>query len=151
MSYSKVTDTELKNCFDIFDVGNHGFIHKNDTAMGVRALGLNPTEEQLKRAFKDMDENVNFSAFSRIYKSNSFSRPEDQEMDCNENFKVLDSDNDGTISESDLRQMLITVGDTMTHLEVDLLMEEITVDQQGRIKYEDFVKLICHGYDELMG
>jgi len=149
--YSKVNDSEIRNCFDMFNLGGHGYIHKSDTALGVRALGLNPTEDQLNRAFKDMDENVNYGAFSKLYLNNSFSTPESQENKCIESFKILDSDSDGTISESDLRQMLITVGDTLTHHEVDLLMEEMTVDQQGRIKYEDFVKKICSDYGELMG
>lgn len=40
-----------------------------------------------------------------------------QDKDARSAFKLLDADNNGTIPESELRQMLATVGDAMTHQE----------------------------------
>lgn len=95
-------------------------------------------------------ENIDFGAFKKIHDRNSFKTPYEQENDCRNAFKLLDAENDGTIPESELRQMLSTVGDVLTHQEVDLLMEDLEVDSQGRVHYEELLQLVVTGCDELL-
>jgi Ca2+-binding EF-hand superfamily protein len=46
----------------------------------------------------------------------------EQDKPMREAFKILDADNDGTISEAEFRQMLLTVGEHLTHQEVFLFL-----------------------------
>lgn len=121
--------------------------------MGIRALGKNPTEAELKEAFKGvgtapldphwlpsppapdppcsrlphcchlllfltlLDDNVDFATFKSFYEK-KFPSPQSQDKDARNAFKLLDAENNGTIPESELRQMLATVGDALTHQEV---------------------------------
>jgi len=146
---SKITANEIKDCFVAFDVDNDGCISKADLAMGIRALGKNPTEAQLKDALKGIDENVDLATFKTIY-AKPFPSPQDQDKACRNAFKLLDADNNGTIPESELRQMLATVGDAMTHQEIDILMEDVEVDDLGRVHFHQLVDLMVTGCDELI-
>ncbi len=124
--------------------------------MGIRALGKNPLETELKEALKGIgtplrplflftllsflflsllstflpfrdgcpsafsslpDDNVDFATFKSFYEK-KFPSPQSQDKDARAAFKLLDADNNGTIPESELRQMLATVGDALTHQEV---------------------------------
>jgi Ca2+-binding EF-hand superfamily protein len=60
------------------------------------------------------------------------------------------SENNGTIPESELRQMLATVGDAMTHQEIDIVLQDVDVDDLGRINYNQLVDLLVTGNDELI-
>jgi Ca2+-binding EF-hand superfamily protein len=64
-------------------------------------------------------EMIDFGMFKTAY-GKKFKTPGEQDKPMREAFKILDADNDGTISEAELRQMLLTVGEPLTHQEVSL-------------------------------
>eukprot|EP01125_Pyxidicula_operculata_P021594 TRINITY_DN8405_c0_g1_i1.p1 TRINITY_DN8405_c0_g1~~TRINITY_DN8405_c0_g1_i1.p1 ORF type:complete len:167 (+),score=47.60 TRINITY_DN8405_c0_g1_i1:55-501(+) len=146
---SKIGAQEMKDCFQAFDVDADGVISKPDLAMAIRALGKNPTEADLKKIFSEITDNVDFGTLSNVYKK-QLPTPQDQDKPCRNAFKLLDADNNGTIPESELRQMLATVGDAMSHQEIDILMEDVDVDELGRVHYHQLVDLMVSGCDELI-
>eukprot|EP01128_Nolandella_sp_AFSM9_P010687 TRINITY_DN7433_c1_g1_i1.p1 TRINITY_DN7433_c1_g1~~TRINITY_DN7433_c1_g1_i1.p1 ORF type:complete len:165 (-),score=61.77 TRINITY_DN7433_c1_g1_i1:78-524(-) len=146
---SKVSASEIKECFVAFDVDGDGAISKADLAMGIRALGKNPTETELKAALENVDDNVDFGAFKSFY-NKKFSSPQQQDKEARKAFALLDAESNGTIPESELRQMLATVGDAMTHQEIDILMQDVEVDAMGRVSYNSMVDLMVTGHDELI-
>jgi len=117
--------------------------------MAVRAMGKNPTEAELKKATDGLSDNVDFNTFKTL-QGKPFPTPQDQDKPCRNAFKLLDADSNGTIPESELRQMLATVGDPMTHQEIDILMEDVEVDDLGRVHYHQLVDLMVTGCDELI-
>eukprot|EP01129_Flabellula_baltica_P017642 TRINITY_DN9841_c0_g1_i1.p1 TRINITY_DN9841_c0_g1~~TRINITY_DN9841_c0_g1_i1.p1 ORF type:complete len:152 (+),score=45.95 TRINITY_DN9841_c0_g1_i1:31-486(+) len=148
---SRIGTQEIKECYDAFDMGGHGVIPRDVAATGIRALGLNPTEKEINDAFdRAGSNNIDFGTFKTLYENNSFATPDMQDDACRKAFKLLDAENDGTIPESELRQMLSTVGEVLTHQEVDLLMEDVQVDSQGRVHYDELVNLLVTGCDELI-
>jgi Ca2+-binding EF-hand superfamily protein len=146
---AKIGANEINDCFKAFDLDGDGCITRVDLAMGVRALGKNPTEAQYKEAVKGLSDNVDLATFKTIF-GKPFPSPQDQDKKCRDAFKLLDADNNGTIAESELRQMLATVGDPMTHQEIDILMEDVDVDDLGRVFYHQLVDLMVTGCDELI-
>lgn len=85
--------------------------------------GKNPTEAEFKALLEEFGktvEMIDFSMFKTAY-SKKFKTPMEQDKPMRDAFKFLDADNDGTISEAELRQMLLTVGEPLTHQEVILL------------------------------
>jgi len=146
---SKLGPSEIQACFQAFDVDADGVISKADLAMAIRALGKNPTEKQLKEELKSISDNVDFGTF-KLFFGKPFPSPQDQDKPCRNAFKLLDADNNGTIPESELRQMLATVGDAMSHQEIDILMEDVDVDEMGRVHYHALVDLMVTGCDELI-
>ena len=58
-------------------------------------------------------------------------------------FKILDTDDSGTISFEELREKLTTLGERMTNEEVDELIKECDKDGSGSITFSEFKELPC--------
>ncbi|MEV6080182.1 EF-hand domain-containing protein [Streptomyces sp. NPDC052069] len=61
-------------------------------------------------------------------------------------FKVTGEEGTGSISESELRQLLLNLGDALSPAEVEELMKEVTVNADGTVSYESFVDMLVTGY-----
>jgi len=87
---------------------------------------------------------MDFASFKQAF-DKPFKVPYDQDKDMRDAFKILDADGDGTIQESELRQMLLTIGEPMSHQEVDQLLLDIPVDANGKVPYDKLVDLLVNG------
>jgi Ca2+-binding EF-hand superfamily protein len=124
-----------------------GLISRQELGMVVRALGKNPTVAELNAFFKELGETqmtADFATFKQAF-GKPYKTPFEQDKDMREAFKVLDQEGDGTIAESELRQVLLTVGEAMTHTEVDSLLADVPVGADGKIQYDKFVDLLVNG------
>ena len=50
-------------------------------------------------------------------------------------FRFFDKDNDGSISKSELRQVMQKFGELLTEEEIDAMIEEADIDGDGEITY----------------
>lgn len=64
------------------------------------------------------------------------------EKDLLEAFRVFDRDENGLITLNEMRVIFTTLGETIGVDEVNTVLEQVTVDDNGKVKYADFVKLI---------
>ncbi|XP_049851313.1 myosin regulatory light chain-like [Schistocerca gregaria] len=143
-----VSAKQLKAVFEDVDLNNDGYITRQELALAIRALGKNPTEKELDAVFAELgkdQQSIDFGSFKHAF-GKPFSSPFDQDKAMRDAFKILDTENDGTILESELRQILLTVGDAMTHEEVDSILENITVDSSGKVQYDKLVDLLVNEY-----
>ena len=66
----------------------------------------------------------------------------DSEEELKEAFKVFDKDGSGFISASELRSVMVNLGERLTDEEVDEMIREADIDGDGQINYEEFVKMM---------
>merc|ERR1719498_815437 len=66
----------------------------------------------------------------------------DTEEELIEAFKVFDRDGNGFISAAELRHVMTNLGEKLTDEEVDEMIREADVDDDGQINYEEFVKMM---------
>ena len=64
------------------------------------------------------------------------SNPRDSEDEIREAFRVFDRDGNGYISAVELRHVMTNLGEKLTDDEVDELIREIDVDNDGQVNYE---------------
>jgi calmodulin len=64
------------------------------------------------------------------------------EKDLIEAFRVFDRDENGLIALNELRVIFTTLGETISTDEVNSILELVQVDDNGKVKYSEFVKLI---------
>ncbi|ONH72116.1 Ribonucleoside-diphosphate reductase large chain 1 [Pichia kudriavzevii] len=102
---------EFKEAFAIFDKNGDGKISPSELGTVMRALGQNPTQQELNDLVNEIDSNGNsmieFSEFLTIMARQI--KEQDVEAEILEAFKVFDSDGDGKISQTELVRVLTTI------------------------------------------
>ncbi|CAH8562588.1 unnamed protein product [Schistosoma rodhaini] len=141
------TITEYKAQFDALDHDKTGKVSVPDVTVLIRKVGLMPSNLEIEELIADVDkektaliEGITFDQFceiaSRMYNEIY------TESDIIEAFRTFDIENNGFLSASELRRALCTVGENLTEVEMDALLEKAKVDSDGNVHYEEFVRSI---------
>lgn len=67
------------------------------------------------------------------------------ESELLEAFKVFDKEENGLIRENDIRVIFTSLGDTVTLDEINSLLSQVAIDENGRVKYAEFIKIMMKG------
>lgn len=129
--------SEFPEAFSLFDREGDGFISTKHIGLLLRTLGQNPTENQIQEIINELGK-VKFNDFLKLM---TRQKETDNELDVFELFKLFDKDGDGFISSEELRQAMISLGDFLTNEECDELIRENSTAGDGKLSYEDFLKL----------
>jgi len=137
-------DSAIAEAFKVFDQDDDGLIQADQIGTIIRALGKNPFEADVQEIIKEAGGNtalVNLEKVSAFYKR-KFPKPEDQERGMRDAFVALDKDGNGTIMEAEFRQLLTTLGEPLSHKEVEAILRDLEVGPDGTILYDKFIDLI---------
>ncbi|CAI9116583.1 OLC1v1017769C1 [Oldenlandia corymbosa var. corymbosa] len=66
----------------------------------------------------------------------------DSEEDLKEAFKVFDKDQNGFVSEAEIRRVMTNLGEKMTDEEVDEMFSAADVNGEGEINYEELARMM---------
>merc|ERR1712088_172073 len=124
-----VRSAEFKEAFDEFDKDNSGTI--------------SPEEQLLNLVLEvDIDGNgtIEFEEFLTMMKKKASEA--DEESDLREAFKIFDRDKDGFISMKELKKVCSMLGTMLTKEELDEFMAEADKDGNGKLDYDEFVKML---------
>ena len=110
----------------------------------MRNLGRNPSEEELKQMIRevDLDGNgtIDFKEFLCLMVKKM--KGTDTEEELLEAFKVFDRDGNGYITSHELRYIMTNLGEGLTPEEVEEMVKEADLDNDGQIDYDEFVKMM---------
>ncbi|KAI9198563.1 hypothetical protein LWI28_018247 [Acer negundo] len=130
-------------------------LHYHQGEIFMRFRGQNPNEAELQDMINGVDADGNGTIdftellilMSRKMKdtdSEENLKDTDSEENLKEAFRVLDKDQKGLISASELHHTMMKLGEKLTDKEVDEMIREVDVDGDGQINYEEFVKLMTN-------
>ena len=57
-------------------------------------------------------------------------------------FRMFDKNRDGYVDASELRKVTATLGEALSKEEIDDFMKQADVDGDGRLNYDEFVKMM---------
>jgi calmodulin len=107
-------------------------------------LGQNPAEEDLIEMMRLVDINgdneIDFQEFLIMMTMRSGER--DTEEELLEAFKLFDLDGSGSISRSELKTLMKNLGQAMTDEEIDAMIDEVDINLDGEISFEEFKSLM---------
>ena len=116
----------------------------------IGSLGKNPTETELQDMMNEVDADgngtIDFPEFLTMMTRKM--KDTDSEEKTKEVFRLFDKDGNGFISPAGLRHFMTTIGDKLTDEEVDKIIREADIDGDGRVNYEEFVKMMKEEFDE---
>lgn len=139
---------ELKEAFSMFDKDGDGTITLGELASVLRALGQKPTDDELQIMMNsvDVDQNgvIDFEEFVGLMKNHLYSDDSvpTAEAEMLEAFRIFDRNGDGFITEEELRQALLNLGERVTGEELKEMIAEADKDGNGLIDYQEFIGMM---------
>merc|ERR1711943_92550 len=104
---------EFKEAFELFDTDKSGTIDANELAFCMRALGFEPTGDEVAAMLEKTDEDgngtVEYDEFVDLVSGKLDRKDPDQEM--KDGFAMFDTANKGTIDFMDLGRVALELGD----------------------------------------
>ena len=142
-----ITDEQRKDfqdIFDQFDKDKDGKISGKELQNAMFSMGQNPTEDEINEMMREDDLNqdgkIDFDEFMILMTKSS---PETQaEEEVINAFRVFDKEGNGLIASSELKHIMMTIGDKMTEEEAEEMVNEADIDEDGMINYEEFVRMM---------
>ena len=142
-----ITDDQRKDfqdIFDQFDKDKDGKISGKELANAMISMGQNPTDDEINEMMREFDLNqdglIDFEEFMILMtKSSPDTQTEDEVINA---FRVFDKEGNGLIASSELKHIMMTIGDKMTEEEADEMVNEADIDEDGMINYEEFVRMM---------
>ncbi|XP_021344468.1 calmodulin-like, partial [Mizuhopecten yessoensis] len=134
----------FKETFLLFDSDGDGTITTKELGTVMRSLGQNPTDADIHDmvALVDSDGNgsIDFDEFLHLVAKRL--QEADIETGLVEAFRLFDKDGNGFLTANELQSVVATSGESLTTEEVDMLMNEADVNNDGKVNYKEFVKLM---------
>jgi len=142
--------TDFREAFDKFDTQKTGEIPTSELGTVMRMLGHNLKKDQLLLCIEAVDGDgsgsVDFDEFLQLMAKKTSEAEEETEM--REAFRILDKDNQGTISVASLKEIIMALDEEMSDQDVDDMIAEIDEDDSGTVDYEEFKAVMTGGNDE---
>ena len=140
-------EDKLKECqliFDMFDEDKDNQITIKELGDCLRICGAAPSQQELNIIIKNLEDNkkefISFETFIKLLER--FLSTQDSEEDLINEFMKIDQVGDGTISESDLRKLMSNYENPLNSQEIEDIIHEANVDENGYINIQRFVKIL---------
>jgi calmodulin len=131
----------MKEAFDLLQ--KEGKIPKASVPTALRAAGLNPSEEKIKEIMQTATD-LDFAGYEALVTRHDDKT--DTPEAVKEAFRVFDKDMNGTVSVSEFRHIMTTMGEKYTEEEFRDLIQGF--DNNGVIHYEKFVAKMLAPFTE---
>lgn len=133
--------------FLLFDNKGKQGISSREVGTVMRALGVNPTNAELEDLLNRYAQNqdpIEYPAFLNMIEAQM--QKAETEEEIKEAFRVFDRESNGTMSHTELRNVLTNMGDRLTEDEADEIIRDADVDNDGLIQIDEFVKMLLTKY-----
>ncbi|XP_032517558.1 calcium-binding protein E63-1 isoform X3 [Danaus plexippus] len=156
-SPSEAMLNNLRTAFGLLDRDSDGHVTPAELQFMLRNLGIEVSDELIADLIKDasrtgnglIDENefmqwvTKIQALQGMDVSTSGGDSEEEiTRDLLAAFKVFDRDDNGYITRDELRSALEMIGEPVTDAQLNQVLALGDIDHDGRIDYEEFVKML---------
>ena len=131
---------EWKEAFGLFDTNGTGTVNLRDIGTVMRSVGQNPTQAEIAEITRGVvTEQVDFAGFCNML-SAKFVTNSEAETEIRESFKIFDKNGSGLISAAELRHVMSNLGEPLSVEEVEELIGQVELDDQGLLNYEELIQ-----------
>ena len=140
---TKEQEKRLDEAFFLIDQDNDKAISINEVGLLLRALGIYISEndiEKMKSKLGNEGELVSYDEFKKIYKKRLKTNLSGN--DLIDAFKYFDEGENGKINLEQIKHGLMTLGEPLSEEEFKILEEELDLDEEGNIDYNELANKI---------
>ncbi|XP_055700923.1 calcium-binding protein E63-1 isoform X3 [Phlebotomus papatasi] len=156
--------SDLRTAFDLLDRNQDGHVTANELQFMLRNLGIHVRDELIDDLMKEasktgnglIDEAEFLQWIARIQaikdesasssSSSSSNQPVSEEDDITQDliaaFRVFDRDGNGYITRDELQTAMDMIGENVTEAQLTEMLALADLDKDGRINYEEFIRLL---------
>ncbi|KAI0481313.1 EF-hand [Xylariaceae sp. FL0804] len=132
----------FKELFDSYDTDKGGNISVEEFAKVMsQTPGQAPSDAEVQQIIKEVDLDgdgtINFNEFITMMTGQPYPPPPDDEAEYARAWREHEPSLHGSITASQFRQVLSGLGETVSDVEVENLLNN--VDGEGKLSYKDFV------------
>lgn len=139
---------EVKEAFDLFDMDKDGHIDYHELKVAMRALGFDMPKEAVLRIINEHSKNgstngrglIGYEDFVRVMTRHILER--DPLDEIRHAFALFDDDGTGKISLRNLRRVAKELGENLDEEELQAMIDEFDLDQDGEISEEEFIAIV---------
>ncbi|XP_053361837.1 calcium-binding protein 2 isoform X2 [Clarias gariepinus] len=136
---------ELREAFKEFD-RNKGYISCKDLGECMRTMGYMPTEMELIELSQQITGGkIDFEDFVELMGPKMLAETADMigMKELRDAFKEFDSNGDGQISISELREaMKKLMGEQLNPRDIDDIIRDVDLNGDGQVDFEEFVRMM---------
>jgi len=139
-----MSEAEWSEMFKMMDAEGTGSIPAAKFPSCVRAAGLYPTEEHIKVMLDKAGGGAGKVSYEKYLEQMKWLSKEGK-LDITkigESYKMFDKDDNGMISATELKHVLVSMGDKLSTDEAEEFVKEAKLDKDGNIDYMVFLKSI---------
>ena len=140
---TKEQEKRLDEAFFLIDQDNDKAISINEVGLLLRALGIFISEsdiDKLKSKLGNEGGLVTYDEFKKIYKKRLKTNLSGN--DLIDAFKYFDEGENGKINLEQIKHGLMTLGEPLSEEEFKILEEELDLDEEGNIDYNELANKI---------
>lgn len=146
---------EVKEAFDLFDTEGSGVIEAKELKVALRALGLEPQKDEIKRLINEVDRSgsgkerdvtgtIDYKEFLEIMTLKMSERVSNDELKVA--FRLFDREDKGFITFENLKQVANDLGENITDDELrEMIREACKKQDEDRVSREDFENILNPG------
>ncbi|XP_047541982.1 caltractin-like isoform X2 [Vanessa atalanta] len=142
--FTKEQKEDLHEAFDLLDFNGEGKIKAEDFRVAIKALGYEPTKEELQNMISGVDKGqtgkLSFENFETAIMRKVMSV--DSDGDVMKSFRLFDVDDTGFISFENLKYVTQILGENLTDEEIEEMIDDADKDFDGYISVQEFMKMI---------
>mmetsp|Transcript_4978 Transcript_4978/g.7495 ORF Transcript_4978/g.7495 Transcript_4978/m.7495 type:complete len:167 (+) Transcript_4978:2-502(+) len=146
---SEQQKAEVKEAFDLFDTDGSGVIEAKELKVALRALGIEPQKDEIKRLINEVDRSgkerdatgtIDFKEFLEIMTTKMSEKDNPEEIQ--KAFDLFDKDDSGQISYENLREVAEELGENISEDELREMIFEACKDRFGSVSKEQFENIL---------
>lgn len=134
---------DAKDIFDILDRERSGGIDIKELGRGLRALGLNPTEDEVQNLIREAQQNsagkMTLEEFQRLAnkcRTTSVTNVDD----VRKFFESFDTNKDGFASTAELKAALTSSGEVLEDSEVEAVLKDFVKSETGKVNIKELLE-----------
>merc|ERR1719285_81046 len=144
--------SEMREAFYYFDKGGRGYISGKEMPSLLRALGWNPTQQEVNdiMAEVDVDHNGKIDLREFIVMMHGQVGTTDTMEEMRIAFRAFDTDGDGKVSKEEFRLCMLNYGEKFVEEDIELMIRLADKDNNGYIDFQEFVRMLTMEEDDSM-
>ncbi|CAH2987616.1 unnamed protein product [Chilo suppressalis] len=128
--------SDLRKAFNLLDYTGEGKIKAEDFRVAIKALGYEPTKEELQKMIQGVDKGdtgkLSFENFETAIMRKIMSL--DSDGDIMKSFRLFDMDDSGFISFENVKRVTQILGNCLTDEEIEEMIDDADKDFDGFVR-----------------